>query len=318
MGVGRVRRDYAITSNDYGPMFANTTVTCGAPLGFTVEGHGEYLADEVAALGLGVARRVGPIGTASLAFASSQADIGTGWLARVGFEHQNSLFNVMLRSRMQSREFREVGSITLADPIMERRLASVGVNSTEGSKLSLAYATQTTWARERSNVLALKQSVSVGRGSLSMSAGHSLADNFGSSLFISYKRPLGDVCTAPARNDRGVRPGLMTRPAGHRRVAVSTAKIPRAGGTPKPRRRYYPDAGRSRRPDKGALMRTAIAVACPRPASFPCPRTRSSGGSASPTRAASATSRICTRKTCAWPASMRRSTCGFPWALPPG
>jgi hypothetical protein len=36
----------------------------------------------------------------------------------------------------------------------------------------------------------------VGRGALSMSAGHSFAENFGSSLFISYKRPLGLRSTA--------------------------------------------------------------------------------------------------------------------------
>jgi outer membrane usher protein FimD/PapC len=191
VGFGKVRRDYALTSNEYGPLFANSTVTCGAPLGFTVEGHGEYLADEVAAVGIGVARQLGPIGTASVAFASSRANAGSGWLARFGFEHQNSLFNVMLRSRLQSREFREIGSITLADRVMQRDLASVGVNVTKGSSLSLAYATQTTWTRQRTNLLALQQSMNVGRGSLSMSAGHSLEDNFGSSLFVSYKRPFG-------------------------------------------------------------------------------------------------------------------------------
>lgn len=190
-----MRRDYAITSNEYGPAFANTTVTCGAPLGFTIEGHGEYLADEVTALGLGVARRVGPLGTASFAYASSRAADGTGWLARFGFEHQNEVFSIAVRSRMQSREFREVGSVALSDPIMQRELASVGVNVAEGANLSLAYATQTTWARERMNLIALQQSMSVGRGSLSMSAGHSLEDNFGSSVFISYKRPLGFIRT---------------------------------------------------------------------------------------------------------------------------
>jgi len=191
IGFGKVRRDYALSSNDYGPAFANTTVTCGAPLGFTVEGHGEYLADEVAAFGVGVAREVGPLGTASVAFASSRAEAGSGWLARIGFEHRNSLFNLMLRSRVQSREFREVGATLLDDPIMERDLASIGIDVGEGASLSVAYATQTTWARERTNLVALKQSMSVGQGSLSMSAGHSLADNFGSSLFISYRRPFG-------------------------------------------------------------------------------------------------------------------------------
>jgi outer membrane usher protein FimD/PapC len=191
LGFGKVRRDYAITSNDYGPTFANTTVTCGAPLGFTVEGHGEYLADEVTAFGLGLARTVGPIGTASFAVASSHADAGSGWLARIGFDHRNPWFNVALRSRLQSRDFREIRSIALTDPIMQRDLASIGVNVADGANLSLAYATQTTWQRERANLIALRQSMSLGVGSLSMSAGHSMADNIGSSFFISYQRPFG-------------------------------------------------------------------------------------------------------------------------------
>jgi hypothetical protein len=83
--------------------------------------------------------------------------------------------------------------MALNDPIMQRDLASVGVNVTERASLSLAYATQTTWARERTNLISVKQSMGVGRGTMSMSAGHSLEDNFGSSLFISYKRPFGVI-----------------------------------------------------------------------------------------------------------------------------
>lgn len=194
VGFGRVREDYALTSNAYGPMFANTTVSCGAPLGFTVEGHGEYLADEVTALGFGVARQFGSLGTASLAFAQSNAvSGGSGWMSKVGFEHSNSMFSVMLRSRFQSREFRDIGSMAMTDPIMQRDLASVGVKVAEDASLSVAYATQTTWARERTNLISVKQSMGLGRGTVSMSAGHSLEDNFGSSVFISYKRPLGVI-----------------------------------------------------------------------------------------------------------------------------
>lgn len=191
VGMGKVRRDFAVASNAYGPAFANTTVTCGAPLGLTLEGHGEYLADEVAALGLGLARRFGALGTASVAFASSRAEVGEGWLARFGFEHQNPLFNFAVRSRMQSREFREIGTVVSSDPIMERNLASVGLNLGESSKLAVAYAVQTTWERERTNLIALSQSTRLGRGAVSMTAGHSLAENLGSSVFISYKRPFG-------------------------------------------------------------------------------------------------------------------------------
>lgn len=203
VGLGKVREDYALTSNSYGPMFANTTVTCGAPLGFTIEGHGEYLAEEVTALGFGVARKIGSFGTASVAFAQSSAvSGGSGWMSKVGFDHSNSMFSVMVRSRFQSREFRDIGSTPLADPVMQRDLASVGLNVTERSSLSVAYATQTTWTRERTNLIAVKQSMGVGRGTMSMSAGHSLEDNFGSSLFISYKRPFGFIRSArPALDD---------------------------------------------------------------------------------------------------------------------
>lgn len=193
IGAGKVRRDYAIVSNEYGPLFANTTIACAAPLGFTVEGHGEYLADEAAAVGIGVARKLGPFGTASLSYASSRAATGAGWLAGVGFEHQGELITVAVRSRIQSRDFRTVGEIDLEDPIMQRDLASIGVNVADGANLSVAYATQTTWANERMNVIALRQSLAVGPGSLSMSAGHSPDENIGSSVFLSYKMPLGFV-----------------------------------------------------------------------------------------------------------------------------
>lgn len=196
IGVGRVREDYALSSNSYGPMFANTTVICGTPLGFTIEGHGEYLADEVTAFGFGVARQIGSLGTASLAFAQSSAAGGTGWMSKVGFEHSNSLFDLMVRSRFQSREFRDIGSMTLTDPIMQRDLASVGVKVAEDARLSVAYAAQTTWSRERINLISVRQSMDVGHGTMSMSAGHSLEDNFGSSLFISYKRPFGVIRTS--------------------------------------------------------------------------------------------------------------------------
>jgi outer membrane usher protein len=194
VGFGKVREDYALASNSYGPTFANTTIACGTPLGFTIEGHGEYLADEVTAFGIAVARQFGALGTASVAIAQSNAvNSGTGWMSKIGFEHTNALFSLMVRSRFQSREFRDIGSLTLTDPIMQRDLASVGVQVAEGASLSVAYATQTTWARERTNLISVKQSMGVGRGTMSMTAGHSLEDNFGSQLFISYKRPFGVI-----------------------------------------------------------------------------------------------------------------------------
>lgn len=200
LGFGKVRENYALASNEYGPAFANTTVVCAAPLGFTIEGHGEYLAEQVSALGIGLARRLGPVGTASLAFASSDTQLGSGWLARIGFEHQSSLLNFALRSRIQSREFREVGSLLIDDPIMRRNLASVGLNVGDAS-IAIAYAAQTTWQQERADILSLNQKMNVGNGSITVTAGHSFAEDVGSSVFLSYKRPFGGGGLRPARFD---------------------------------------------------------------------------------------------------------------------
>lgn len=191
IGLGRVRQDYGIVSNEYGATFASSTVTCGVPLGFTVEGHGEYLAEGVTAVGFGLMRKVGPLGLASITLASSKADVGSGWLARFGFDHENELFNLMVRTRLQSREFREVGSLAVRDPLMERALASLGVRVRDNSNLAVTYATQTTWAREEVNLIALSQSLTLGRTAVSMSAGHSLLREEDSSLFISFTRPFG-------------------------------------------------------------------------------------------------------------------------------
>ena len=59
VGFGKVREDYALQSNEYGPVFANTTVRCGLSRKLTVETHGEYLEGETAAWGLDLTRKIG-------------------------------------------------------------------------------------------------------------------------------------------------------------------------------------------------------------------------------------------------------------------
>lgn len=201
LGFGKVRRDFAVTSNDYGPAFANTTLACAGPFGLTVEGHGEYLADEVTALGIGIARRLGPIGIASLAIASSATDAGAGWLARIGFEHSGSLLNLAVRSRLQSREFRSVGSSWVEDSTMRRHLASVGINLSDRASVAVAYAEQITWNHERADILSINKKLKVGVGAVTVTAGHSASESIGSSFLLSYKRPLGLPVPRPAPFD---------------------------------------------------------------------------------------------------------------------
>lgn len=211
VGLGRVRRDFAIASNEYGPLFANSTVVCGAPLGFVLEGHGEYLSSELAALGIGVSRRVGNLGTASFAFAQSRATAGLGWLARFGFDHESPLFNVMVRRQMQTRGFREIATVATTDPVIARELASIGLKTGDTSNLALTYAMQTTWERERTQLLGVSQSLQLGSTSLSMSAGHSLVAADGSSVFVSFTRPFGYFVSKRASPVESIEPLLNAR-----------------------------------------------------------------------------------------------------------
>jgi outer membrane usher protein len=192
LGFGRVRQDYALQSNEYGAMFANTTVRCGLSPQLTLETHGEYLEGQTAAWGFDLASKVGTVGLASAALASSRGEGESGWLAKFGFEHSNSLFDLALRTRLQSRGFREAASQGITDPVVQQTLASLGVKLSDMNNLAVAYAAQTTAVGERADVFAVTQSMYMGAyGSLSMTAGHSVAQGQDSSVYLFYSRPFG-------------------------------------------------------------------------------------------------------------------------------
>jgi outer membrane usher protein len=204
MGFGKVREDYALQSNGYGAVFANTTVRCGLSPKLTLETHGEYLEGQTAAWGFDVASKVGTLGLASAALASSRGEGESGWLAKMGFEHSNSLFDVALRTRLQSRGFREAASQATTDPVVQQTLASLGVKLSDANSLAVAYAAQTTAVGERADVLAVSQSMYMGAyGSLSMTAGHSVAQGQDSSVYLFYSRPFGAM-PSPGASLKGI------------------------------------------------------------------------------------------------------------------
>jgi outer membrane usher protein len=199
MGIGKVREDYALQSNQYGAVFANTTVRCGLSRKLTLETHGEYLEGQTAAYGVDLASKVGTVGLASAAVASSHGEGESGWLAKIGFEHSNSLFDLALRTRLQSRGFREAAAQGATDPVVQQTLASVGLKLNDAHNLALAYAAQTTAIGERADVLALTQSMHMGAyGAFSMTAGHSVAQGQDSSVYLFYSRPFGDIVASGA------------------------------------------------------------------------------------------------------------------------
>lgn len=191
--LGRVREDFALQSNAYGQWFANTRVLCGMPLGFTLEGHGEYLNRQGGTVGFGLARRLSSLGTASVGLASSQDIEDSGWLARLSFEHTNPLFDLNVRTLVQSPGFRRVGTTANTDPTLRSTVASLGMKVGERNDLAVVYAAETTQADVTAALVALTQRMRVGAfNSVTMTAGQSLAATARIlSVYLSFTRAFG-------------------------------------------------------------------------------------------------------------------------------
>ena len=198
--LGRVRKDYALKSNEYGDWFANTRVVCGMPLGLTLEGHGEYLNNQGGTVGFGLARRVSSLGKASVGLASSQDTDNSGWLARLSFEHTNPLFDLNVRTLVQTAGFQRVGTGTASDPALRSTVASLGMNTGDTSNLAVVYATETTVADVTAALVALTQRMRFGAfNSVTMTAGQSLAATAKvMSFYLSFTRAFG--AQAPRRS----------------------------------------------------------------------------------------------------------------------
>lgn len=193
VGVGRARVDYALTSNSYGPWFANSTVVCGLDSGLAMEAHGEFLAGETGVAGLSLFRPVGALGTASVSVATSDNERGSGWLLRVGLQHSNELFDLNLRAHKQSVDYREVGATIDGDSVAQRIIASAGAQVTSRSMLSLAYINQTTHGLQQTNTLAVSNKIELGsRGAISIAAQRAVdGKEFNdSSVTMSYSKKL--------------------------------------------------------------------------------------------------------------------------------
>jgi outer membrane usher protein len=191
VAIGRARQDYALVSDNYGPLFANSTMQCGTDSGWGIEAHGEYLQGSATIAGLNVVRPIKGLGNASVAFVTSDNDKGNGWLVRAGLQHSNSIFDISLRALLQSPAFRELGDTMTLDPVEQRVVASVGAKISDNSTLAFAYANQTTFSLERTDIMAVSQTFNFNRkGTIAVAANRAVNDDAKSSLNLSYSRAI--------------------------------------------------------------------------------------------------------------------------------
>jgi outer membrane usher protein len=164
VNLGGIREDYALVSNQYGPVLAEGTYRRGITDYFTVEGHGEYLEGNSHAAGLNAAFGIGKIGVLNVTAANGGDSTGSGWLSGIGIEHRGSNASFIASSLRASGDFSQVGEAV--DPALrmrERDLLQTGIGLGRFGSLSLAYVRQTYRDSPMQQTLGLTQSVSFGR-----------------------------------------------------------------------------------------------------------------------------------------------------------
>jgi outer membrane usher protein len=170
VNLGKIRENYALDSNQYGPMLGEFSYRRGMTDTITLEGHGEYLAGDSHAAGLNAAFRVGEIGVVNVTAAGGGDANGTGYLSGLGVEHRGRNTSFVASSLWARRDFSQVGEpLNPAMRFRQRSLLQTGVGLGRFGSLSLAYVHQTYRDSPTQQTMGLTHSISFGRvGSLNL------------------------------------------------------------------------------------------------------------------------------------------------------
>src|SRR5882724_940 len=170
VNLGKIRENYALDSNQYGPMLGEFSYRRGMTDTITLEGHGEYLAGDSHAAGLNAAFRVGQIGVVNVTAAGGGDANGTGYLSGLGLEHRGRNTSFVASSLWASRDFSQVGEpLNPAMRFRQRSLLQTGMGLGHFGSLSLAYVHQTYRDSPSQQTVGLTHSISFGHvGSLNL------------------------------------------------------------------------------------------------------------------------------------------------------
>jgi len=170
VNLGKIRDNYALESNQYGPMLGEFSYRRGMTDSITLEGHGEYLAGDSHAAGLNAAFRVGQLGVVNVTAAGGGDANGTGYLSGLGLEHRGRNTSFVASSLWASRDFSQVGEpLNPAMRFRQRSLLQTGMGLGRFGSLSLAYVHQTYRDSPTQQTVGLTHSISFGHvGSLNL------------------------------------------------------------------------------------------------------------------------------------------------------
>jgi outer membrane usher protein len=164
VNLGKIRDDYGLQSNDYGPLLAEVSYRRGITDAITLEGHGEYLSGDAHAAGLNAAFGLGRVGVINVTAANGGDSSGAGWLSGVGFEHRGSNVSFIASSLWATSDFSQVGeSLNPSMRMRQRSLLQTGMGLGSFGSLSMAYVRQTYRDSPSQQTLGLTHSLSFGR-----------------------------------------------------------------------------------------------------------------------------------------------------------
>lgn len=196
---GRLRENFEVRSDDYGPWITSGTYRYGLSYATTVDGQVAQVAGQGSIMGVGILEGLGTMGLVSAKIAGSRDPDATGWLARMGYDYSHDRLTLAVRSRIQSPGFQDVGDFSTIEPLRQRTLATAGFDLGSLGKVSLASATQTYSDDSRRDVVALSHAMPIGGGGIiSTAAAYSPGQAGTSTLLLSFTYPF-DYIAAPAR-----------------------------------------------------------------------------------------------------------------------
>ncbi len=189
--AGKLRDNYGVDSNDYGPSAATGTFRHGFTDSFTGELRGEASGDLKDA-SAGGTYATPDAGVFNAALALSHSSLGQGVLGLIGYQWQGQVFNAGANVELASSNFTELGYNSQPAP-HEQITASVGAFLGAGGSVSLAYLDQDSPLFGTARLLTANYSVNVGRnGFFTANAFHSLTGNSNNGVLLMFTLPFGE------------------------------------------------------------------------------------------------------------------------------
>jgi outer membrane usher protein len=194
VNLGKVREDYALSSNHYGALLAEGSYRRGITKLLTLEGHAEYLANDAHAAGINAVVGVGKLGTVNVTAAAGGDARGSGMLSGVGFEHHGRVISLVANTLVASGGYSQVSdALNPSSRFMRRSLMQAGINLGRAGSLSMAYVQQSYRLLPTQRTVSLTHSLRLGAsGALNLTLSRSQSTSASTSFYLLYVLPFGN------------------------------------------------------------------------------------------------------------------------------